>query len=115
MEQHGQASTSSPPSVLRTAAWRAIWGALRCNQVYAARHARLTMRDIGCLTKGQASAALPAAEDELRHGPYLMHRLGHDQNTLRIGLICVAEHVTTAVLLNAPNGGSARILLAVVC
>jgi hypothetical protein len=31
----------------------------------------------------------------------------------QIGLICVAEHVTTAVLLNAPNeGGSARGYLA---
>jgi len=62
MEQHGQASTSSPPSVLRTAAWRAIWGALRCNQVCAARHARLTTRDTGRLTKGQACAALAAAQ-----------------------------------------------------
>jgi transposase len=47
--------------VLRTAAWRAIWGALRCNRVYAARHAALTSRDTGRLTKGQASAALAAA------------------------------------------------------
>lgn len=47
--------------VLRTAAWRAIWGALRCNPVYAARHAALTTRDTGRLTKGQASAVLAAA------------------------------------------------------
>lgn len=46
---------------LRTAAWRAIWGALRCNQVYADRHAALTTRDTGRLTNGQAHAALAAA------------------------------------------------------
>jgi len=47
--------------VLRTAAWRAIWGAQRCNPVYAARHTTLTTRDTGRLTSGQASAALAAA------------------------------------------------------
>lgn len=46
---------------LRTAAWRAIWGAARCNQVYAARHAQLTTRDANRLTSGQAHAALAAA------------------------------------------------------
>jgi transposase len=46
---------------LRTAAWRAIWGALRCNQVYAARHGQLTTRDANRLTSGQAHAALAAA------------------------------------------------------
>jgi transposase len=46
---------------LRTAAWRAIWGALRCNPVYAARHAQLTTRDANRLTNGQAHAALAAA------------------------------------------------------
>jgi hypothetical protein len=46
---------------LRTAAWRAIWGALRCNQVYAARHGQLTTRDANRLTGGQAHAALAAA------------------------------------------------------
>lgn len=46
---------------LRTAAWRAIWGALRCNQVYADRHAVLTGRDTNRLTNGQAHAALAAA------------------------------------------------------
>ena len=47
--------------VLRTAAWRAIWGALRCNPVYAARLAHLTTRDTARLTTGQARAALAAA------------------------------------------------------
>jgi transposase len=46
---------------LRTAAWRAIWGALRCNPVYAARHAQLTTRRANPLTNGQAHAALAAA------------------------------------------------------
>jgi len=46
---------------LRTAAWRAIWGALRCNPVYAARHAQLTTRQANRLTNGQAHAALAAA------------------------------------------------------
>jgi transposase len=46
---------------LRTAAWRAIWGALRCNQVYATRHAQLTSRDTNRLTNGQAHTALAAA------------------------------------------------------
>jgi transposase len=47
--------------VLRTAAWRAIWGALRCNQVYAARLTYLTIRDTNRLTNGQARAAIAAA------------------------------------------------------
>jgi transposase len=46
---------------LRTAAWRAIWGALRCNPVYAARHAQLSTRDANRLTNGQAHTALAAA------------------------------------------------------
>jgi transposase len=47
--------------VLRTAAWRAIWGALRCNHVYAARFAHLISRDTNRLTRGQARAVLAAA------------------------------------------------------
>jgi transposase len=46
---------------LRTAAWRAIWGALRHNPVWKARHAHLTRRDHNQLTDGQARAALSAA------------------------------------------------------
>jgi transposase len=46
---------------LRTAAWRAIWGALRHNPVWQARHAHLTGRDHNQLTDGQARAALSAA------------------------------------------------------
>ena len=46
---------------LRTAAWRAIWGALRHNPVWTARHTHLTRRDHNQLTDGQARAALSAA------------------------------------------------------
>lgn len=46
---------------LRLAAWRAVWGALRHNRVYAARHARLTTRAVDKLTTQQADAAIAAA------------------------------------------------------
>lgn len=46
---------------LRLAAWRAIWGALRANPVYAARLRHLTTRPDNPLTPGQARAALAAA------------------------------------------------------
>jgi transposase len=46
---------------LRTAAWRAIWGALRNNPVWSARHAYLTSRDRNQLNDGQARAAVAAA------------------------------------------------------
>jgi transposase len=46
---------------LRLAAWRAVWGALRHNQVYAARHEQLTRRTRDPLTDQQARAAIAAA------------------------------------------------------
>ena len=46
---------------LRLAAWRAVWGALRRNPVYAARHASLTGRAEDQLTDQQARAAIAAA------------------------------------------------------
>jgi transposase len=46
---------------LRTAAWRAIWGALRNNPVWSARHAYLTSRDRNRLNDGQARTAVAAA------------------------------------------------------
>ena len=46
---------------LRTAAWRAIWGAVRVNEVYAARFAYLTTRPRNRLEPGQARAAIGAA------------------------------------------------------
>jgi transposase len=46
---------------LRSAAWRAVWGALRHNKVLAAKHAHLTGRDASRLADGQARAACAAA------------------------------------------------------
>jgi transposase len=46
---------------LRTAAWRALWGALTHNPVYTARYAHLTTRETNPLHPGQARTALAAA------------------------------------------------------
>jgi transposase len=46
---------------LRLAAWRAVWGALRHNSVYATRHRELTSRAVDKLTVQQANAAIAAA------------------------------------------------------
>jgi transposase len=46
---------------LRTAAWRAVWGALRHNPVYTARYTHLTTRATNPLRPGQARAAIAAA------------------------------------------------------
>ena len=46
---------------LRTAAWRAIWGALAHNPVWKARHAHLISRERNQLSDGQARAAVSAA------------------------------------------------------
>ena len=45
---------------LRTAAWRAVWGALPNNPVYAARYTQLTTRADNPLNDGQARAAIAA-------------------------------------------------------
>lgn len=50
---------------LRLAAWRAVWGAQRCNPVLAARYRHLTTREHNKLTPTQAQAAIAAAL--LRH------------------------------------------------
>lgn len=46
---------------LRTAAWRAVWGALHHNAVYAARYQHLRTRTDNPLKDGQARAAIAAA------------------------------------------------------
>lgn len=46
---------------LRLAAWRAVWGALCHNPVYAARHTELTTRIVDKLTPQQARTAIAAA------------------------------------------------------
>jgi hypothetical protein len=40
------------PTALRTAAWRAIWGALNHNPVYTASYTHLTTRTINPLRPG---------------------------------------------------------------
>jgi transposase len=45
---------------LRSAAWRAVWGALRHNKVLLAKHARWTSRDQNPLADGQARTACAA-------------------------------------------------------
>jgi transposase len=44
--------------LLRVAAWRAVWGALRHNEVLANRHAHLTGREHNRLTDAQARVAV---------------------------------------------------------
>ena len=50
---------------LRLAAWRAVWGAVKANPVYAGRHRHLTSRETNKLTVPQAQAVLAATI--LRH------------------------------------------------
>jgi len=46
---------------LRAAAWRAVWGCLQTNRVYAARYRHLTGRETNRLTATQAQTAVAAA------------------------------------------------------
>ena len=46
---------------LRVAAWRAVWGALQTNTVYAARYRHLTTREHNKLTPTQAQTVIAAA------------------------------------------------------
>lgn len=46
---------------LRAAAWRAVWGCLQTNRVYAARYRHLTSREQNRLTPTQAQTAVAAA------------------------------------------------------
>lgn len=50
---------------LRTAAWRAVWGAQRANPVFKARYTHLTTRETNKLTPTQAQTVIAAAI--LRH------------------------------------------------
>jgi transposase len=58
-------TTGQGRPALRLAAWRAVWGALKSNPVYAARFTHLTSREHNRLSTGQAHAVLAAAL--LRH------------------------------------------------
>src|SRR5262249_9123258 len=46
---------------LRVAAWRAVWGGLQTNTVYAARYRHLTTRELNKLRPTQAQAVIAAA------------------------------------------------------
>ena len=46
---------------LRLAAWRAVWGCLQTNPVYAARYRHLTTRETNKLTPTQAQTVIAAA------------------------------------------------------
>jgi transposase len=66
--EHASGNSVGPAKVsrrgrpaLRLAAWRAVWGALRHNRIYAARHAGLMRRDGHKLHRFQADAAIAAS------------------------------------------------------
>jgi transposase len=53
--------TGAGRPLLRAAAWRAVWGCLQTNRVYAARYRHLTTRDTNKLKPTQAQTAVAAA------------------------------------------------------
>jgi transposase len=53
--------TGAGRPLLRAAAWRAVWGCLQTNKVYAARYRHLTTRETNKLTPTQAQTAVAAA------------------------------------------------------
>ena len=53
--------TGAGRPLLRAAAWRAVWGCLQTNRVYAARYRHLTGREANKLTPTQAQTAIAAA------------------------------------------------------
>ena len=73
------AAPSSPAkadSKLRLAAWRAVWGALQTDTVYAARYPHLTTRESNRLTATQAQTVLAAAMLRPARSHHHRHRLG---------------------------------------
>ncbi len=53
--------TGAGRPLLRAAVWRAVWGCLQTNRVYAARYRHLTGRETNKLTPTQAQTAVAAA------------------------------------------------------
>jgi transposase len=53
--------TGAGRPLLRAAAWRAVWGCLQTNRVYAARYRHLTTRETNKLKPTQAQTAVAAA------------------------------------------------------
>ncbi|USQ80118.1 IS110 family transposase [Ornithinimicrobium faecis] len=62
---------------LRTAAWRAVWGCLQTNKVYAARYRHLTTREQNKLTATQAQTIIAAAILRQLHA-VVVHRQAWD-------------------------------------
>ena len=84
--------TGAGRPLLRAAAWRAVWGCLQTNRVYAARYRHLTTRDTNKLTPTQAQTAVAAAI--LRQLHYVVtHQQAWDP--------VVAAHGTRAVEVTA--------------
>ena len=84
--------TGAGRPLLRAAAWRAVWGCLQTNRVYAARYRHLTTRETNKLKPTQAQTAVAAAI--LRQLHYVItHRQAWDP--------AVAAHGTRALEVTA--------------
>ena len=84
--------TGAGRPLLRAAAWRAVWGCLQTNRVYAARYRHLTTRATNKLTPTQAQTAVAGAI--LRQLHYVVtHREAWDP--------AVAAHGTAAAEVDA--------------
>ena len=84
--------TGAGRPLLRAAAWRAVWGCLQTNRVYAARYRHLTTRDTNKLTPTQAQTAVAAAILRQLHF-VITHRQAWDPD--------VAAHGTRTVEVTA--------------
>ncbi len=64
---------------LRAAAWRAVWGCLHTNRVYAARYRHLTSREHNKLTPTQAQTAVASAILRQLYAVVIGHRMWDPQ------------------------------------
>ena len=80
--------TGAGRPLLRAAAWRAVWGCLQTNPVYAARYRHLTTRETNKLKPTQAQTAVAAAILRQLHA-VVTHRQAWDP--------ALATHGTRAV------------------
>jgi hypothetical protein len=69
--------TGAGRPLLRAAAWRAVWGCLQTNRVYAARYRHLTAREHNRLKPNQAQSAVAAAVLRQLHA-VVVHRQAWD-------------------------------------
>jgi transposase len=69
--------TGAGRPALRTAAWRAVWGCLQTNKVYAARYRHLTTREQNKLKPTQAQTIIAAAVLRQLHA-VVVHRQAWD-------------------------------------